>query len=204
VPKAKSAASPNVKETAKPKTGKRVAIAEPDNTASTATDDNAQEEDGPNMALNSFESVMAAMDEELARHKGATEPKPKPKPKSNPKTATKSTPTTAGIPTGTGKAQPLKPLPKLPTEADLEDLDDDELEAMDRELKAALKSAGYNSEDDDDDFDIGAMDIEEAKDLQGDDRREYRMMRDLLESYKSQGGESGVVGNLFGRLGEGK
>jgi hypothetical protein len=28
------------------------------------------------------------------------------------------------------------------------------------------------------------------------------MMRDLLESYKSQAGESGVVGNLFGRLGE--
>jgi hypothetical protein len=31
---------------------------------------------------------------------------------------------------------------------------------------------------------------------------EYKMMRDLLESYKSQAGESGVVGNLFGRLGE--
>lgn len=137
----------------------------------------------PNMALNSFESVMAAMDEELARHKRSTaQPGP--------------TPFSSGGPSSNPKR-----LPKLPTEADLDDLDDDELEAMDRELKAALKSAGYNSDDDDDDDD--GLGVAEAKGLEGEDKREYRMMRDFLESYKSQGGGSGVVGNLFGRLGEG-
>jgi hypothetical protein len=38
--------------------------------------------------------------------------------------------------------------------------------------------------------------------LRGDDKREYAMMRDFLESYRSQAGQSGVVGNLFGRLGQ--
>jgi hypothetical protein len=68
---------------------------------------------------------------------------------------------------------------------------------MDRELKAALKSAGVDSDDDDEG-------IEEVGQLDDEGKREYRMMKDFLESYKSQGGNSGVVGNLFGRLGEKK
>lgn len=62
---------------------------------------------------------------------------------------------------------------------------------MDAELRAALKESGADIEDD-----------EEAEGLDEDGRREYGMMRDLLESFASQGGEAGVVGNLFGRLGE--
>ncbi|WWD22408.1 hypothetical protein CI109_106899 [Kwoniella shandongensis] len=145
-------------------------------------------EDGPNTALDSFETVMRAMEEELAKTKPSTT--------SNAKS------------TSTGKGQKAKPkskpsmanpLPSIPTEADLDEMDEDDLIAMDRELRAALKGAGVE----DDDLD-GDEDVEEAKELEGEDRREYEMMRDFLESYKSQGGGSGVVGNLFGRLGEGK
>lgn len=158
--------------------------------------------DEANMALNSFESVMAAMDEELVRHRKASQPSSEPKASSDTKIATPAVkqPKPSDNATKNGKGQAPPPLPKLPTEADLDDLDEDELEAMDRELKAALKSAGYNSEEEEDeDGDDG---VEEARELDGEDRREYRMMKDFLESYKSQGGESGVVGNLFGRLGK--
>ena len=72
-------------------------------------------------------------------------------------------------------------------------MDEDDLEAMDRELKAALKSAGVEDVDEDDVEQVGLLDE--------DARREYEMMKAFLESYKSQGGGSGVVGNLFGRLG---
>jgi len=149
-----------------------------------------------NMALDSFEKVMAAMDEELGKVKRAKHP---PKPASSSTTTSVSSKLPPKAKTKPSSSN-LDPLPKLPTEADLDDLSEDDLLAMDRELKAALKGAGLNSDDEDD----GEMDVEEAKDLEGEDRREYRMMRDFLESYRSQGGGSGVVGNLFGRLGEGK
>jgi hypothetical protein len=130
------------------------------------------------MDLDSFEKVMAAMDTELAKATGKTPCAP-PAPPVN------------GKPTS-------NPLPKLPTEADLDDMDEDDLTAMDRELRAALKGAGI----DEDDEDMGELDVDEAKVLEGEDRREYSMMRDFLESYRSQAGGSGVVGNLFGRLGK--
>ncbi|KAK8845462.1 hypothetical protein IAR55_006175 [Kwoniella newhampshirensis] len=139
---------------------------------------------GPNTALDSFETVMRAMEEELSKSKApfkATVP--------------------AQSKASKGKAGPkpstANPLPTLPTEADLDDMDEDDLIAMDRELRAALKGAGVNDDEEGEDLDVA-----EAKELEGEDRREYEMMRDFLESYKSQGGESGVVGTLFGRLGK--
>lgn len=132
------------------------------------------------MDLDSFDKVMAAMDTELAK---ATNKKP----------SAPQKPLTNGNPS-------KKPLPKLPTEADLDDMNDDDLAAMDRELRAALKGAGV---EDDDDDDMGELYAEEAKGLEGEERREYKMMKDFLESYRSQAGTSGVVGNLFGRLGKG-
>ena len=87
------------------------------------------------MDLDSFEKVMAAMDDQLSRATGKSIPPP-PKPKSNAKTA-------------------LDSLSKLPTEADIDDMDDDDLLAMDRELRAALKSAGV--EDDEDDMGVNWM-----------------------------------------------
>jgi hypothetical protein len=139
-----------------------------------------------NMSLDSFDKVMEAMDAELSKAKSSKRPKgpdvPKPQAQSKP----------APAPTKTKS----KARPEL-TEADLDDLDEDDLAAMDRELKAALKSAGVDSDDDDEG-------IEEVGQLDDEGKREYRMMKDFLESYKSQGGNSGVVGNLFGRLGEKK
>jgi len=139
-----------------------------------------------NMSLDSFDKVMEAMDAELSKVKSSKRPKGSeaPKPQAQPKPASAPTKTKS------------KPLPEL-TEADLDDLDEDDLAAMDRELKAALKSAGVDSDDDDEG-------IEEVGQLDDEGKREYRMMKDFLESYKSQGGNSGVVGNLFGRLGEKK
>jgi hypothetical protein len=146
-----------------------------------------------NMSLDSFDKVMEAMDAELAKAKAAKRSKG-----SEPVLASSS----AGSSTTAPKVDKSKsaPLPKLPTEQELDDLDGDDLLAMDRELKAALKSAGVNSDDEDDD-DEG---IEEVRQLDDEGKREYNMMKDFLESYKSQGGNAGVVGNLFGRLGEKK
>ena len=145
-----------------------------------------RKEGEPNMDLNSFDKVMAAMDAELARIKGPQAPQAS---------------STSQQPAFKSQAKSKKsknaqsgPLPSLPTEADLDDMDEDDLLAMDRELKAALKSAGVDDVSDDE--------IEEAGMLDEDGKREYQMMKDFLESYKSQGGSSGVVGNLFGRLGE--
>jgi hypothetical protein len=147
------------------------------------------------MELDSFDKVMEAMDDELSKARKSAGKDAKKK-KEGPSLAEaiakeKKKPSTSSA----------NPLPPLPTEADLDALDDDELLEMDRELRAALKGAGI--EDSDDDMD-GEYDPEEAKELQGEARDQYKMMRDFLESYKSQGGESGVVGNLFGRLGENK
>ncbi|WVR03486.1 hypothetical protein IAU60_000477 [Kwoniella sp. DSM 27419] len=128
----------------------------------------------PDVSLDSFENVMRAMDEQLARRKVPKKPTKGRRP----------------VPPASSES-----IPSLPTEADLEALDDDELAAMDRELREALKGAGINDDDDDE------MGIEEAAELDEEGRREYQMMKSFLESYRSQAGGSGVVGNLFGRLG---
>lgn len=156
-----------------------------------------------NMNLNSFEKVMEAMDAELAKAKaGKTSKRSKP---SDPASSAPQSQTAASQrPQESSKARPAARAPTLPSEADLDDFDDDDLAAMDRELKAALKSDGVDT-DDEDDGDDGEDDherIAEVGQLDEEGKREYRMMKDFLESYKSQGGGSGVVGNLFGRLGE--
>lgn len=152
------------------------------------------------MSLDSFDKVMEAMDAELAKAKSKSKSAKRPKgpdaSESSPKgkASAPSISSSASVP-----ADRSQPLPKLPTEHDLDDLDEDDLEAMDRELKAALKSAGIDSDDEEE-----GGGIEEVGQLDDEGKREYRMMKDFLESYKSQGGGSGVVGNLFGRLGEKK
>ena len=130
-----------------------------------------------NLELDSFEKVMAAMDVELAKVKTNS----------------------PAAPVISGKSK-FDSLSTLPVEADLDKMNEDDLAAMDRELRAALQGAGADEEGIDD---IGELDVEEARELEGEDRREYKMMRDFLESYRSQAGGSGVVGNLFGRLGKG-
>lgn len=150
-----------------------------------------------NMSLDSFDKVMEAMDAELSKAKSSKRPKGPDASASSSQSKPKTTSAPAPAPAST-ESNKSQSLPKI-TEADLDDLDEDDLAAMDRELKAALKSAGVKSDDDGDDDDI-----EEVGQLDDEGKREYRMMKDFLESYKSQGGNSGVVGNLFGRLGEKK
>lgn len=145
------------------------------------------------MDLDSFDKVMAAMDAELARVKETTTTAATDSP---PRSAASKNQEKAQI-SGKGKKVKFDSLPSLPTEADLDDLDEDDLAAMDRELRAALKNAGVDDLSDDEEGGV-----EEAQDLDDEGKREYRMMKDFLESYRSQGGQSGVVGNLFGRLGQ--
>lgn len=144
-----------------------------------------------NPKLDSFERVMDAMEAELAAkrqvRKGAS---------SNKKSTSTAKPGAETIPSRLGA------LESLPTEADLDDMDDNDLIAMDRELRAALKSAG-GGDDEDDDVDMLDDETRRAMNSLGEgDRQDVEMMKDLLGSYKAQAGASGVVGNLFGRLNE--
>ncbi|KAI0274784.1 SGT1 protein-domain-containing protein [Gloeopeniophorella convolvens] len=110
-----------------------------------------------NPNLNSFEAVMKAMDEELARSKSKGQRQGSSSLSSE----------------GKGKQ-------KAPAQ-DAETMDIEH--AMDAELKAALD----HDEDDDVDLDAeGGMD--------------YNLIKNFLESFKSQAGLSGPVSNLAGRL----
>ncbi|KAF8078293.1 SGT1 protein-domain-containing protein [Lyophyllum atratum] len=104
-----------------------------------------------NPNLDSFEAVMRAMDEELARTRPASK-KP-----------------AAPADNGKGKAK-----------ATVEDEDEDIESAMDAELKGALAREGDEDED------------EEPPD--------YNLIKNFLESFKSQAGLSGPVSNLAGML----
>ncbi len=156
---------------------------------------------------------MDAMDRELAARASATAPIPpaappkpvfrKPISKGKQPAAPSATPRSKTKSKPTGSLPPLRK--PLPTEADLDEMDDDDLAAMDRELRAALKGAGVDVDADGDDSDDGLADAEMRDALAGagdEGRADYRMMKDFLESYRAQNGQSGVVGNLFGRLGE--
>lgn len=81
---------------------------------------------------------------------------------------------------GKGKAKATES--SLPTVDESEDIE----AAMDAELRAAL-----GREEDDDDMD-GEMDEGAGMD--------YNLIKNFLESFKSQGGLSGPVSNLAGRL----
>lgn len=139
---------------------------------------------------------MAAMDAELARIKGKAGPAAEVQNRSQTKLSEKAK-SQSENPKKDKKQVKFDSLPTLPSEADLDDLDEDDLAAMDRELRAALKNAGVDDLTDEEDGGIPEVD-----ELDDEGKEEYRMMKDFLESYKSQGGSSGVVGNLFGRLGE--
>ncbi|BEI84682.1 hypothetical protein CcaverHIS002_0500830 [Cutaneotrichosporon cavernicola] len=160
----------------------------------------------PDPSLNSFESMMAAMDNELARHHAAEEvptlggpvfTKP-----AGAGAALKKKKKGKGKSKGKGKMPTVsfadedepgpdegryKNIASLPRPDEIDDMSDDALAAMDAELRAALKESGAD---------------DEPEGMDDDARREYGMVRDLLESYAAQGGQAGVVGNLVGRLGE--
>ncbi|KZS96136.1 SGT1-domain-containing protein [Sistotremastrum niveocremeum HHB9708] len=112
-----------------------------------------------NPNLDTFESVMQAMDEELAKTRAARGAAP-------PKTSSK----------GKGKGK-----------ATVEDDDGQDLEAaMDAELAASLEK-GSDDEDSDEEGSANAS-------------VDYNLIKNFLESFKSQAGQSGPVSNLVGRL----
>ncbi|KAJ7129973.1 SGT1 protein-domain-containing protein [Mycena crocata] len=111
-----------------------------------------------NPNLDSFEAVMLAMDEELARSR-----------------TSKSKPASAKAP---APQKPDKGKGKAPSIVEEEEEDIDS--AMDNELRAALEDDGDEDE------------REEPMD--------YNLIKNFLESFKSQGGLSGPVSTLAGRL----
>lgn len=113
---------------------------------------------GPNPNLDSFETLMQAMDAELARSRA------------QPASAEKTKPDK-----GKGEAKATE-----------EDYDNVDIEAaMEAELKDVLEK------------DVGEDD---EADLGDEQRAEYNLIKNFLESFKSQGGLSGPVGALAGRL----
>lgn len=115
----------------------------------------AQSDKGP--TLDSFETVMRAMDAELARSRSGQ-----------------------SIPLGQddGKGKGKESTTSFNSDIDIET-------AMDAELQQNLKRGG----DDDENLDIdGETDVD------------YELIKNFLESFKSQGGVSGPVSNLVGRL----
>lgn len=116
---------------------------------------------GKNTALDSFESVMQAMDAELTR-KRPSNGKPKPPATSKDK--------------GKGKATE----PAIPVDGDID-------AAMDAELRALLEQEGLGDGSDDDGEGV-------------DPGIDYNLIKNFLESFKSQAGLSGPVSSLAGRL----
>ncbi|KAJ7770808.1 SGT1 protein-domain-containing protein [Mycena maculata] len=116
-----------------------------------------------NPNLDSFEAVMLAMDEELARSRSG---------KSKTKPASTKVPPPPKQGKGKGKAPPIV------EEEEDEDIDS----AMDAELKAALEREDDGDED------------------ENEEPMDYNLIKNFLESFKSQGGLSGPVSTLAGRL----
>jgi len=115
---------------------------------------------GKNSALDSFESVMQAMDVELAR--------------SRPLNGKRKPPATSK---GKGKGKATETT--IPVDGDID-------AAMDAELKALLEREGLDDSDEDGEGVDPGID--------------YNLIKNFLESFKSQGGLSGPVSNLAGRL----
>lgn len=87
-------------------------------------------------------------------------------------------------PSAVSKGQGKKATVEIVDEDEDEDKEGDILAAMDAELKAVLEREGINGSDDD----------------EGDEEPDYAMIKNFLESFKSQAGLSGPVSNLAGRL----
>lgn len=115
-----------------------------------------------NPNLDSFEAVMQAMEEELARARAS-------------KTSFKP-PDISANSSASAKGKEIAS----------EDMDIEK--DMDAELRAALE------EDDEDDMDEDGFPLGEGDGL------DYNLIKNFLESFKSQGGLAGPVSNLAGRL----
>ncbi|KZP00895.1 hypothetical protein CALVIDRAFT_533227 [Calocera viscosa TUFC12733] len=134
-----------------------------------------------NPNLDSFERVMEAMEEELARAKAEKTGKGKEKARETAKEQPKAEPDVKGK----GKAP-------APAEDEDEEDEDEMLRAMDAELRSALKQGDGEGEDG-----AGAGSDEEEAPM------DYNLIKNFLESFKSQAGLAGPVSGMVGRLDKG-
>lgn len=126
----------------------------------------------PNPKLDSFEAIMQAMDEELNRSRAGKAQSTVPPPPKAQKAGNEQ-------PRDKGKGKAKVAF----EDVEDEDEDDGDIEAaMEAELKDLLEQ---NADEDDTDGDMGT---------------DYNLIKNFLESFKSQAGLSGPVGNLAGRL----
>jgi len=181
----------------------------------------------PDPSLNSFDAVMAAMDEHLARTKAANAAAAAPAPKaSKPKatSAPKAKLSKAPAPAPASRAAQTTPSAKLASGSRERD------SLFGSTTKPPLSTPVYDSEDDDGSDDgLGELDPddpllqmdaelraalaaagdlgsddEDVDQMDADDQVDYGLIKNFLESYKAQGGMAGPVGNLLGRLAEKK
>ncbi|VDB89962.1 unnamed protein product [Peniophora sp. CBMAI 1063] len=170
-----------------------------------------------NLNLDSFEAVMQAMESELARSRAAKEPPKAPKSaavaaKDKGKGKQNETLEDAAASLQASVADQLSATMKAgaasvkshsastPADQD-EEMDLDIEAAMDRELRAALASSSNNPDDsaaDDNDYD-GVVD-EDGLPLHMEGGLDYNLIKNFLESFKSQGGLTGPLSSLAGRL----
>lgn len=145
-----------------------------------------------NPNLDSFEAVMMAMDTELGRVRQNRRPSPNAKMATGLASVSKAA-SSSSVATNKGKGKQKATVEDTMDEdgsvfgADM-DLDDQDVDGlMDDELRAALIADGDGEgAADDGGGEGGAMD--------------YNLIRNFLESFKSQGGLPGPVSTLAGRL----
>jgi hypothetical protein len=175
----------------------------------------SQPEPGPhaNPDLNSFEAVMQAMDAELARQSSLRKAAPKKPfgPERPPPAPAKDSGTNRNQnkgPIGTTdriaesskgkgkektKTKPSVRFSEYQSDSDIDDGNDENIEAaMEAELQAILEQGGALDDNDDDEVDLSTG-----------TGMDYNLIKNFLESFKSQAGLSGPVGNLVGRLEKG-
>ena len=130
-----------------------------------------------NSIYSSFDEVMDRMEAELAKARSSKKGSPNERRASEKHTTTSDAPhNRSGVDRNKGKERQHAGEDKTEDEGT-----DDELEnAMDAELRAALAREDSDSEE--------------------DEPMDYNLMKNFLESFKSQGGLSGPVSNLAGRL----
>lgn len=182
----------------------------------------------PDPSLNSFDAVMAAMDEHLARTKAANAANtaaaasPASKPRATPKV--KPAKVFAPAASESKAAQSTTPLASATSSSRERD------SLFGSTAKPPLSTPVYDSEDDGSDDDgLGELDPddpllqmdaelraalaaagdlgsddEDVDQMDADDQVDYGLIKNFLESYKAQGGMAGPVGNLLGRLAEKK
>lgn len=152
---------------------------------STTTSAKSSTEANPD--LNSFEAVMEAMEKELERLKS-----PRSSASGTPSAGTRNTRKEGRTMAADRKGKRKAVIPMGGMEE--EDDEDEEMvefqQAMDMELKSALKR----------DTEVVSSEEEEDGDSENEVPMDYNLIKNFLQSFKSQQGLSGPVGGLAGRL----